>query len=172
MELVLDTLQEAIVYFSNPVNCREYVVARRWPDGITCPHCGNKKVKFLENYNRWQCGARHKNRQFTVKTGTIFEDSPLGLDKWLAAMWQVVNCKNGVSSYEVHRAIGVTQKTAWFMDHRIRLALQKKSLVKLGGPGSEVEVDETFIGGKARNMHKSKKVGRDTGIAASSTKPW
>jgi transposase-like protein len=160
MELVLDTLQEAIIYFSNPVNCREYVVARRWPDGVTCPRCGNNKVKFLENYNRWQCGARHNNRQFTVKTGTIFEDSPLGLDKWLAAMWQVVNCKNGVSSYEVHRAIGVTQKTAWFMDHRIRMALQKKSLVKLGGPGSEVEVDETFIGGKARNMHKSKKVGK------------
>jgi transposase-like protein len=166
MEPVLDTLQEAIVYFSNPVNCREYVVARRWPNGVTCPRCGNVKVKFLEKYNRWQCSARHDNRQFTVKTGTIFEDSPLGLDKWLAAMWQVVNCKNGVSSYEVHRAIGVTQKTAWFMDHRIRLALQDKSLVKLGGPGSEVEADETFIGGKARNMHRSKRerLSRDGGM--------
>jgi transposase-like protein len=163
MEPTLDTLQEAIVYFSNPVNCREYVAARRWPDGITCPRCGNKKVTFLEKYNRWQCGARHDNRQFTVKTGTIFEDSPLGLDKWLAAMWQVVNCKNGVSSYEVHRAIGVTQKTAWFMDHRIRLALQSGSLNKIGGQGREVEADETFIGGKARNMHIAKRKRRITG---------
>src|SRR6202042_3707862 len=105
----------------------------------------------------WQCGSKHDLRQFTSKTGTIFEDSPLSLDKWLLAMWQVVNCKNGVSSYEVHRAIGVTQKTAWFMDHRIRLALQMGSLTKIGGSGSEVEVDETFIGGKARNMHKSRK---------------
>ncbi len=158
MEPTLNTLQEAIIYFSNSANCREYVVARRWPDGVICPRCGSDKVRFLEKYNRWQCGARHKNRQFTVKTGTIFEDSPLGLDKWLAAMWQVVNCKNGVSSYEVHRAIGVTQKTAWFMDHRIRLALQNKSFVKLGGAGSVVEVDETFIGGKARNMHKDRRI--------------
>jgi transposase-like protein len=157
MEPKLDTLQEAIVYFSNPTNCREYVAARRWPNGVTCPRCGSEKVKFLEKYNRWQCGSRHKNRQFTAKTGTIFEDSPLGLDKWLAAMWQVVNCKNGVSSYEVHRAIGVTQKTAWFMDHRIRLALQTGSLDKFGGEGGEVEVDETFVGGKMRNMHKSRR---------------
>ena len=163
MKPKLDTLQEAIVYFSDPVNCREYVVARRWPDGVVCPHCNGKNVRFLENYNRWQCGSRHKNRQFTTKTGTIFEDSPLGLDKWLAAMWQVVNCKNGVSSYEVHRAIGVTQKTAWFMDHRIRLALQSGSLEKTGGPGSEVEVDETFIGAKARNMHLSQRKRRITG---------
>lgn len=158
MEPKLDTLQEAITYFSNPTNCREYVAMRRWPNGVVCPRCGSEKVKFLEKYNRWQCGSRHKNRQFTSKTGTIFEDSPLGLDKWLAAMWQVVNCKNGVSSYEVHRAIGVTQKTAWFMDHRIRLALQSGSFVKLGSdPNSKVEVDETFIGGKARNMHKSRR---------------
>jgi transposase-like protein len=163
MEPKLETLQEAIVYFSNPSNCREYVVARRWPDGVVCPRCESKKVKFLEKYNRWQCSARHANRQFTVKTGTIFEDSPLGLDKWLAAMWQVVNCKNGVSSYEVHRAIGVTQKTAWFMDHRIRLALQSGNLEKTGGPGNEVEVDETFIGGKARNMHLSQRKRRITG---------
>jgi len=164
MEPRLETLQEAIIYFSNPVNCRNYVVARRWPNGIECPRCGNKKVAFLEKYNRWQCGARHSNRQFTVKTGTIFEDSPLGLDKWLSAMWQVVNCKNGVSSYEVHRAIGVTQKTAWFMDHRIRLALQSGSLTKLGGNSAPVEVDETFIGGKARNMHKAKRRRLSDGI--------
>src|SRR5580658_1043714 len=160
MEPKLETLQEAIVYFSNPANCREYVAARRWPNGIECPRCGNKKVTFLEKYNRWQCGARHPNRQFTAKTGTIFEDSPLGLDKWLAAMWQVVNCKNGVSSYEVHRAIGVTQKTAWFMDHRIRFALTAGTIDKLSG---HVEADETFIGGKARNMHVSKRKRRITG---------
>lgn len=157
MEPKLKTLQEAIIYFSNPVNCRNYVVVRRWPNGVECPRCGSKKVKFLEKYNRWQCGARHKSRQFTAKTGTIFEDSPLGLDKWLAAMWQVVNCRNGVSSYEVHRAIGITQKSAWFMDHRIRFALQVGSLDKLGGPGSEIESDETLIGGKAKNMHASRR---------------
>jgi transposase-like protein len=158
MEPKLNTLQEAIIYFSNPVNCRNYIVARRWPDGVVCPRCGYKKFNFLEKYNRWQCGARHTNRQFTAKTGTIFEDSPLGLDKWLAAMWQVVNCKNGVSSYEVHRAIGITQKTAWFMDHRIRFALRDDFFgSKLGGNGGEVEVDETYIGGKARNMHKRKR---------------
>ena len=117
---------------------------------------------FQPKYNRWQCGSKHNLRQFTSKTGTIFEDSPLGLDKWLLAMWQVVNCKNGVSSYEIHRAIGVTQKTAWFMDHRIRLALQSGSLKKLSG---EVEVDETFIGGKARFMHKDRRERRRSGRA-------
>ena len=160
MELVLATLQGAIVYFSVPANCREYVVARRWPDGVICPQCGRKNVAFLEKYNRWQCGSRHDARQFTVKTGTIFEDSPLGLDKWLMAMWQVVNCKNGVSSYEVHRAIGVTQKTAWFMDHRIRHALTMGTINKLSG---QIEADETYIGGKARNMHKDKRAEKITG---------
>ena len=114
-----NTLQE----FNNPDNCREYLVAHRWKDGVVCPRCGSKSVLFQAKYNRWQCGGKHPLRQFTSKTGTIFEDSPLGLDKWLLAMWMVVNCKNGVSSYEIHRATGVTQKTAWFMDHRIRLAL-------------------------------------------------
>jgi transposase-like protein len=160
MEQELSTLQEAITYFSNPVNCREYVVARRWPSGVTCPTCGSDKVRFSEKHNRWQCGAHHAKRQFTVKIGTIFEDSPLGLDKWLCAMWQVVNCKNGVSSYEVHRAIGVTQKTAWFMDHRIRLALRMGSFEKMAG---EIEVDESFIGGKSRNMHIEKRATRITG---------
>ena len=160
MEPVLSTLQEAIVYFSDPKNCREYVVARRWPNGVECPRCGSKNVTFLEKYNRWQCSARHDARQFTAKTGTIFEDSPLGLDKWLAAMWQVVNCKNGVSSYEVARAIGVTQKTGWFMDHRIRFALSQGSINKLSG---QIEADETFIGGKARNMHKAQREKKITG---------
>lgn len=160
MEQDPKTLQEAIIYFSNPTNCREYLVARRWPKGVTCPHCGSDKVAFLEKYNRWQCSVTHDRRQFTSKTGTIFEDSPISLDKWLLAMWQVVNCKNGVSSYEVHRAIGITQKSAWFMDHRIRLAFGMEPTGKLSG---EVEVDETFIGGKARNMHAWKRARRITG---------
>ncbi len=155
-----NTLQDAVIYFASPDNCREYLVAHRWPNGVICPRCGSMNVLFQAKYNRWQCGSKHDLRQFTSKTGTIFEDSPLGLNKWLVAMWQVVNCKNGVSSYEIHRAIGVTQKTAWFMDHRIRLALGMEPSGKLGG---EVEVDETFIGGKARNMHASKRARRITG---------
>jgi transposase-like protein len=145
------TLQEAILFFSNPDNCREYLVARRWPEGVVCPRCGGKNVVFSAKHNRWQCASHHARRQFTLKTGTIFEGSPIGLDKWLAAMWLIVNCKNGVSSYEVHRAIGVTQKSAWFMLQRLRLALQGDNGGKLSG---SVEVDETFIGGKSRFMHK------------------
>lgn len=153
------TLQEAIVYFSNPDNCRDYLVERRWPDGVTCPRCGSEKVTAQPKYNRWQCSSHHaaiedKRRQFTLKTGTIFEDSPLGIDKWLCVLWMLANCKNGVSSWEIHRAIGVTQKSAWFMLQRARLALQGDDGGMLGG---EVEVDETYIGGKARNMHKSRK---------------
>ncbi len=155
-----DTLQDAILYFADPDNCRQYLVAHRWPDGVTCPRCGSKNVLFQPKYNRWQCGSKHALRQFTSKTGTIFEDSPLGLDKWLLAMWQVVNCKNGISSYEMARACGVTQKTAWFMDHRIRCALGMSPADKLSG---HVEADETFIGGKARNMHVSKRKRRITG---------
>jgi transposase-like protein len=155
-----NTLQNAILYFASPDNCREYLVAHRWPDGVTCPRCGSKNVLFQPKYNRWQCGSKHDLRQFTCKTGTIFEESPLGLDKWLLAMWQVVNCKNGVSSYEIAKAIGVTQKSAWFMDHRIRCALGMAPTAKLTG---EVEADETFIGGKARNMHVSKRQRRITG---------
>lgn len=154
------TLQEAILYFSDPTNCREYLVAHRWPNGVTCPRCGSSNVLFLEKYNRWECRIKHDSRQFTVKTGTVMEDSPIGLDKWLAAMWQVVNCKNGISSYEVHRAIGITQKSAWFMDHRIRLALTGSGIEKLSG---HVEADETFIGGKVRNMHVDKRARRITG---------
>jgi transposase-like protein len=154
------TLQEAIIYFSNPVNCREFLVAGRWSKGVTCPRCGTKDVLFLEKYNRWHCRAKHEAPQFTLKTGTVMEDSPIGIDKWLTAMWQIVNCKNGISSYEVHRAIGITQKSAWFMDHRIRLAFHGGSLEKLSG---EVEADETFIGGKARFMHPRKRARRITG---------
>ena len=154
------TLQEAILYFADPVNCREYLVARRWPNGVTCPRCGSQNVLFLEKYNRWHCREKHNAPQFTLKTGTIMEDSPIGLDKWMTAMWQIVNCKNGISSYEIHRALGITQKTAWFLDHRIRLALTSGSFEKLTG---EIEADETFIGGKARNMHVGKRQRRITG---------
>ncbi|HTW64892.1 MAG TPA: IS1595 family transposase [Bryobacteraceae bacterium] len=156
------SLQEAILHFADQENCLNYLVARRpeWKDGVVCPACGSKKVSFLKNQLRWQCSARHPKRQFSVKVGTIFEDSPLGLDKWLPAMWLIFNCKNGVSSLEIHRALGVTQKTAWFMLHRIRLAQQGKQGGKLSG---EVEIDETFIGGKARNMHKSKRARVITG---------
>ncbi|HEX4999407.1 MAG TPA: transposase [Terriglobia bacterium] len=153
------TLQDAIKYFADPANVREYLIVRRWPDGIVrCPRCGSDTVKFQEKYDRFQCGKNHPLRQFTLKTGTIFEDSPISLDKWLLAMWMVVNCKNGVSSYEIARAIGVTQKSAWHMDHRIRFALHMEtSEDKMGGEGSTVEADETYIGGPARNMHKNVK---------------
>jgi transposase-like protein len=153
------TLQEAIIYFSNPQNCFNYLVARRWPNGVICPTCGRTDPSFLTNQNKWQCKSAHKKRQFTLKTGTIFEDSPLGFDKWLPAVWLVVNCKNGISSYEVARDLGVEQRTAWFMTHRIRLALQIGSFEKkLSG---HVEVDESFIGGAARFMHKNVRDRRD-----------
>src|ERR1700719_2753586 len=160
MEQEPKTLQEAIVYFSNPDNCHEYLVARRWPNGVTCPRCGSHDVIFLEKYNRWHCREKHAAPQFTLKTGTIMEDSPIKLSKWLTAMWQIVNCKNGISSCEIHGAIGITQKSAWFMDHRIRFALGMGPGAKLSG---EVEVDESFIGGKARNMHASKRARKITG---------
>jgi len=150
-------LTEAILFFSKPENCLGYLVERRWPNGVVCPTCGSEKVSFLENQSRWQCNNRHPKRQFSIKTGTIFEGSPLGLDKWLTCIWLVTNCKNGISSHEIARDIGVTQKTAWFMLHRIRLAHQEKHEGPMGGAGSEVETDETFIGGKARNMHKARR---------------
>jgi transposase-like protein len=160
MEREPTTLQEAIQYFSDPEKCLGYVVSRRWPNGVTCPTCGSQKVTFLAKQQRWQCRTKHTKRQFSVKVGTIFEDSALGLDKWLAAMWLLVNCKNGISSYEVARDLGITQKSAWHMVHRIRLAVQAGSIQKLSG---EVEADETFIGGKARNMHIEKRRRRITG---------
>lgn len=155
------TLQQAIIYFADADNCLDYMVSRRWPDGVVCPTCGRDDVKFLANQRKWQCKSTHTRRQFSVKVGTIFEDSPLGLDKWLTAVWMITNCKNGVSSYEIHRAIKVTQKTAWFMLHRIRLAMQTGSFEKK--MSGEIEADETYIGGKARNMHTSVKERRITG---------
>lgn len=156
------SLQEAIVYFADPDNCREYVVARRWPNGVECPACGCKDVIFLANQNRWQCRNKHSKRQFSLKTGTIYEDSPLGVGKWLVATWLVINCKNGASSCEVARALNITQKTAWFMDHRIRFSLGMTPGNKLSG---QVEADETFIGGKARSMHKDVRARKIQGTA-------
>jgi transposase-like protein len=155
------TLQKAIIYFADADNCLNYMVARRWPNGVICPTCGRTDVSFLANQRKWQCKSAHTRRQFTIKAGTIFEDSPLGLDKWLTAIWMVTNCKNGVSSYEVHRAIGVTQKTAWFMLHRVRVAMQTGSFEKK--MSGQVEADETYIGGLARNMHRSEHSRKVTG---------
>jgi transposase-like protein len=153
------TLTDAIRYFASPDNCREYLVARRWPNGVTCPACGSKGVYFDRTLNGWKCKTKHPKQKFTLKAGTVFEDSALGLDKWLPAYWMLVNMRNGVSSHEVARSIGVTQKTAWFMLSRLRLAMQETG----GTVGGDVEVDETFIGGKARNMHVAQRRRRITG---------
>ena len=153
----IKTLQDAVVYFSDADNALDYMANKLWPNGVTCPNCGRKDVVFLKNQRKWQCKSVHPKRQFTAKVGTIFEDSPIPLEKWLPVMWMLSNCRNGVSSCEIARTIGVTQKSAWFMLHRIRLAMQQGSIMKLGGSGSPVQVDETFIGGKARNMHKIKR---------------
>jgi len=153
-----ETLLEAIVYFSNPDVALEFVVNLRWPNGVTCPQCEAENPMFLATRRIWKCRACKK--QFSVKVGTIFEDSPIGLEKWLPAFWLIANCKNGVSSYEIARALGVTQKTAWFMSHRIRLALQDGTFEMMSG---EVEVDETYIGGRARFMHKDKRAVKITG---------
>src|SRR5271166_5132088 len=152
------SLQEAILYFSNPDNCIDYLAIRRWPSGVvTCPTCCSESVKFSEKRRTWQCASHHTKREFSIKVGTVMEDSPIGLDKWLAAMWLVTNCKNGVSSYEIERDLKVTQKSAWFMLHRIRLAMQNDAIGKMGDGGGPVEVDETFVGGRLANMHKSKR---------------
>lgn len=161
------TLQEAVVYFSDRDRCHEFAVALRWPDGKpTCPTCGRDDVRFLATRRVWECKAKHAKRQFSAKVGTIFEDSAIGFDKWFVAVWMIANCKNGISSYEVARNLKVTQKTAWFMLHRIRLAMQSRSFGKMGG---NIEVDETYIGGKARNMHadKRRRVIKGTGGAGS-----
>jgi transposase-like protein len=128
------TLQEAIIFYADPDNGLRKLVSKRWPSSVvSCPTCGSTSVKFNPKRRTWQCSTHHDRREFSVKVGTIFEDSPLGLDKWLTAVWMIVNDKNGVSCWEIHRAIHVTQKTAWFMLHRIRLALQNNSFEKLSG---------------------------------------
>jgi len=155
------TLLDAVKFFSDYENCRKFMVEARWPDGIVrCPTCNSEHVTYMVNTRRWKCYGKHARAQFTLKVGTIFEDSAIPLEKWLPALWLIVSCKNGISSYEVARGFGVTQKTAWFMLHRLRLALRTGSFMKMSG---EVEVDETSIGGKARNMHLAKRKEKITG---------
>lgn len=151
---LIRTIQEAVVYFSDPDKAFHFMVQMRWPRGVVCQTCGSTEVKFIHTRRMWECSNKHAKRQFSVKKNTIMEDSPIPLEKWLPAMWLVANCKNGISSYELHRALGVTQKTAWFMLHRIRLAMHNMPVGVFGGI---VEADETYVGGKARFMHKDKR---------------
>ena len=145
------TLQDAIIYFKDFDHCRDFMMDLRWPNGtVKCPTCGSEKVTWLAKSRVWKCYAGHPRPTFSLKTGTIFEDSAVPLEKWLPAAWMLINCRNGKSSYELSRDLGITQKSAWFMLHRIRLAMQSKTFNKIGG---DVEADETFVGGKARNMH-------------------
>jgi hypothetical protein len=154
MDTESKTLVEAIRHFADPDVTLATMVGLRWPTGVHCPTCGRTDVRFLATRRMWECKEKHPRKQFSCKVGTIFEDSPLGLDKWFAAIWLIANCKNGVSSYEIHRGIGVTQKTAWLMLHRIRLAMQTGSFIKSGG---EFEADETFVGGKSKNMSATRR---------------
>jgi transposase-like protein len=149
------TLQAAIKHYSDEQVCIDAVARLRWKNGPECPACGHREHYYLKTQKRWKCKECYK--QFTVKLGTVFEDSPISLTKWLPALWMLCNCRNGISSYELHRALGVSQKAAWFMLQRLRLAMQDGSIEKLGGDGGEVEVDEAYTGGKVKNMHKSRK---------------
>jgi transposase-like protein len=153
-------LLEAIRYFSDPDVANDFVAALRWPDGPECPSCGGKELGYVKTRRLWQCRNKACKRQFSVKVGSIFEDSPIPLDKWIASVWLIANSKNGISSHELGRAIGLTQKSAWFVLHRVRLAMQEGSFDKFSGI---VEVDETFIGGKARNMHEHIRAQKITG---------
>lgn len=149
------TLQEAVKAFADKQFCTELIAAMRWSDGkAVCPNCKETNNHFMASRQVWQCKNKECKKQFSVKVGTIFEDSAIGLDKWLLAMWLIVNAKNGISSYELHRAIGITQKSAWFVLHRVRLAMTVGSIEKLSG---EIEVDETYVGGKSKNMHAKKR---------------
>lgn len=159
-------LLEAIRFFTDLDVATDYAAKLRWPDGPVCPDCGSKRHGYLKSRRLWRC--KDCRKQYSVKLGSVMEDSPLGLDKWMAAFWMVANCKNGVSSHEMARSLGVTQKSAWFLLHRVRLAMQSGSLVKLSG---EVEADEAYVGGKGINMHKAKKAkfGGKRGIAMNKT---
>ncbi len=149
------TLIEAVRYFSDADLALEFMATLRWPDGaVRCPNCDSDEVRFLGTRKLWECKGKHAKRQFSIKVGTIFEDSPLGLDKWLPAVWMIANDKNGISSAELGRAVGVTQKSAWFVFHRIRLAMQTGTFRRMSG---EVEADETFIGGRSMFMHPDKR---------------
>jgi transposase-like protein len=148
-----DTLLGAITYFADVDVATMFVAGLRWPDGVTCPHCDSRNCPYVASRRIWQC--KDCRKQFSVKVGSLFEDSPIPLSKWLPAMWMLVNCKNGVSSYEIARDLGVTQKTAWFMLHRLRMAIHANSFDKLDG--GDLEVDESYIGGRGRHMHASKR---------------
>jgi transposase-like protein len=163
----LKTLSDAIRYFADEQVCIDTVAAMRWPNGPVCPACESPEPRqhWLKNQKRWQC--RECGKQYSVKVNTIFEDSAVKLDKWLTAMWLLANCRNGISSYEIHRSVGVTQKSAWFMMHRIRHAMKTKSLSKLGQSGGPVEVDETFVGPKPQKMHRDKRLALQNGVKAS-----
>jgi transposase-like protein len=160
-----NTLMEAIKYFADPETALNFFIQFRWPNGkICCPICGSEHVSFLKNQRRWQCATKHPRRQFSAKVGTVFEDSPMSLEKWLVAVWLEINAKNSISSCELARALGITQKSAWFMLHRVRHALHVGSFdTKMSGT---VEADETFIGGLSRNMHKARRVKAITGAGA------
>jgi transposase-like protein len=161
------TLQEAIQFFTEYENCRRFMIAIRWPDGrVLCPRCGSTRIAYLDNARVYRCHEGHAKEKFSLKVGTVMEDSPIGLDKWLPVMWMMVNCKNGISSYEVARSIGITQKSAWFMLHRIRTSLKDTVQIKIDGDGGPIEVDETFIGGKYQNMHRSRRKGLGNGLKA------
>jgi transposase-like protein len=154
------SLLQATRYFADPNACVDFVASMRWPDGVVCPHCEGKKVSYLSTRRIWKCMTKECHKQFSAKTGTVLEDSPIPLDKWLTAIWLVVNCKNGISSYEIAKDLAVTQKSAWFMLHRIRLALKNNSWSKMGSDGGPVEVDEAFIGGSSKNWHLAKRASR------------
>jgi transposase-like protein len=168
-----ETLQKAIAYFSDPQRSFDAAVDFRWPGGnVTCPRCGEAKHSFIKTRRIWFCYTCKK--QFTIKVGTIMEDSPIGLDKWMIAMWMLANCKNGISSYELAKVLGIRQNSAWFMLHRIREAMKGNPDFKLGeDEGGPVEVDETFVGGKIKNMHRKhireKYHGQPTGGATTKT---
>ena len=148
------TLQEAVKAFADEQLCIDLLAAMRWSDGkATCPKCNQSNIHYMASRKKWQCKTKDCKRQFTIKTGTIFEDSAISLEKWLMSMWLIVNAKNGISSYELHRAIGITQKSAWFVLHRIRTAMTNGTIEKMTGT---IEMDEAFIGGDAKNMHKVK----------------
>ena len=155
------SLQEAILHFADFENCKKFMVSLRWPDGVVkCPRCQSEKVFWIEKERVWKCYGKHDHAKFSMKVGTVMEDSPISIDKWLTALWLIVNCKNGISSCEVARDLSITQKSAWFLDHRIRMSLHSGSIEKASG---HVEADETFIGGKARNMHIAERKRRITG---------
>jgi len=158
------TLLEAIQYFSDEQICIDAVAAMRWPNGVICPDCQTANPYYLKSQKRWKC--RDCRRQFSVKVESIFEDSPISLKKWLPALWLLVNCKNGVSSYELARALGVSQKAAWFMLHRLRFALKNQSLSKMGTTGGPIEVDECFVGGAPKNMHRDRRLALKSGVFA------